>query len=221
MVGLSQTRTGLLADDFFLMVHDDISGKPRLPDRILGLGLAGALLGELAVVGAIDVENEEVTLTGREPPPIALASEVFRELVAEPRLRVRDWLNYLSQRAPERVAGRLEAWGLMYLKPSRIPVLGGTGRWTPTEGTNAGWPAIDVKLKIYNGKADAHHLMLFGLTRATGLNHESLWEVRDRLQDPAHLEAALSPLDSGPVLLDVLAHTEAAVGSAVTSQRIG
>ncbi|NUR57252.1 MAG: GPP34 family phosphoprotein [Catenulispora sp.] len=217
MAGLQ--RTGRLADDFYFMVHDDVSG-PRLPDRILGLGLAGALLGELGALGAIRVEDGEVILATATPPPDPLAADVFAELEAERPLPVRDWLHYLGQGALDRVARRLAAEGLVFLKPPRINILGRAGRWTPTDITIAGWPAIDLKLKVFNGKADAHHLMLFGLTRATGLNHPSLWEVRALLADGAAMDKILAPLGLSPPLLDLLAHTEAAVGSVVTSQRI-
>ncbi|ACU77776.1 conserved hypothetical protein [Catenulispora acidiphila DSM 44928] len=217
------TRTGLLADDFFLMVHDDLSGHPRLPDRILGLGLASALLCELAVVGAIAVEGDEVTaVTGWKPPTSSLADEIHREIADEhQRLLVRDWLNYLAAKAIERVIARMAAEQLLHRRPSRLKFLGVADRWRPVDSTTADWPAIDVKIKVYNANADTHHLVLFGLTRATGLRHPSLWEVQNRLDDPAALEETLEPLDYSPPLRQLLAHTEAAVGSAVTSQRIG
>lgn len=217
MAGLR--RTGHLADDFFLIAHDAPSGRPRLSGRILGLGLAGALLGELALLGVIDIADEEVVLAEGKPPTSLLAEEVLRELEGEQRLPVRDWLNYLGRAAPERVARRLEAEGFVYFKPSRLKVLGAAGRWLPTDVTTAGWPAVDVAVKVCNGRAAAHHLTLFGLIRATGLSHPALWEVRDRLQDPALLEQTLEPLVQSP-LLELLAHIEATVGSAVTSQRI-
>ncbi|WP_344662324.1 GPP34 family phosphoprotein [Catenulispora subtropica] len=209
-----------MADDFFLMVHDDVPGRSRLSDRILGLGLAGALLGELAILGAIGIDDGSVKLTGHALPPDPLAADVYGDLMDEQPRPVRDWLNYLAQQAPERVAKRLESENLVYFKAPRVRLPGIAGRWTPTDITTAGWPAIDVKLKVHNGHADVHHLMLFGLTRATGLNHPSLWEVRELLQDPAVLQQTLAPLRSSPPLLELLAQTEAAVGSAVTSQRI-
>ena len=225
------TRTGRLADDFYLMVHDDLSGRPRLSDRILGLGLAGALLCELAILRVIDVEDGElITRDGSEDEgataeadgePPSLINELVREVVSEQRLPVRDWLNYLAADAAERVASRMAAQALLYRRESRLKFLGVSDRWMPTDPTTAVWPAIDVKLKVHNGNAYTHHLVLFGLTRATGLRHPSLFEVQGRLEDPAALEETLEPLDGTPPLRQLLAHTEAAVGSAVISQRIG
>jgi len=34
------TGTGLIADDLYLLAHDDLSGKPFLQPRALGAGLA-------------------------------------------------------------------------------------------------------------------------------------------------------------------------------------
>ena len=45
--------TGLVADDLYLMAHHEISGRPLLQPRPLGMGLAGALLAELMLGGSI------------------------------------------------------------------------------------------------------------------------------------------------------------------------
>ena len=246
---------GRLADDFFLMTHDGLTDKPRLSGRILGLGLAGALLGELILLGAVDIVDDNLVPIADPPTlPIALnddpapdegeptsrnfLDEIIGMLYEEQRLPVRDWLTYLGQQAPDRVGERLGSENLAYFKPARLSMLGSAGRWLPTDTNTARFPAIDVKLKIHNGKADTHHLMLLGLTAATGLNNESLWEIRDLLQDPALLARTLSPLglplERDPEdlkktvdrlrrrlpLRGLLAHLEAVVGSAVISQRV-
>ena len=43
--------TGRLADDLYLLAHHEITGKPHLQPRAVGLGLAGALLAELMLSG--------------------------------------------------------------------------------------------------------------------------------------------------------------------------
>ena len=52
--GKAQCRwgTGRLADDLYLLAHHEMTGKPHLQPRALGLGLAGALLAELMLAGA-------------------------------------------------------------------------------------------------------------------------------------------------------------------------
>lgn len=49
MTGLN--GTGRVADDLYLMAHQDINGKPYVQPRALGLGLAGGLLAELTLGG--------------------------------------------------------------------------------------------------------------------------------------------------------------------------
>jgi Golgi phosphoprotein 3 (GPP34) len=39
--------TGRLADDLWLLAHHEVTGRPHLRPRQLGLGLAGGLLAEL------------------------------------------------------------------------------------------------------------------------------------------------------------------------------
>ena len=47
------TGTGRLADDIYLLAHHEVSGRPFLQPRAIGLGLASGLLAELALIRAI------------------------------------------------------------------------------------------------------------------------------------------------------------------------
>lgn len=58
------TGTGLIADDLYLLAHDDVTGKPFLQARALGVGLAGGLLAELAIQDAIRVQADRIALLG-------------------------------------------------------------------------------------------------------------------------------------------------------------
>ena len=59
--------TGRLADDLYLVAHHEITGRPHLQPRALGLGLAGGLLGELALAGTIRLTRGLVVTGGRHP----------------------------------------------------------------------------------------------------------------------------------------------------------
>ena len=48
----------LLADDFFLIAHDDRDGRSRLSQRAVEFGLAGAMLGELVLEQRIVCEGD-------------------------------------------------------------------------------------------------------------------------------------------------------------------
>lgn len=218
MAALQQIKTGFVADDFFLMANDDPSGRPRLSERILALGLAGALLCELLFIDAPAVKKGNLVLT-LDP----LHAELYQELAAEKTPRsVRDWLEYLSRQAIDRVGQRLKGARVAQYQEPRLKVPGRTGRWVPIDKQIANWPAVDVAQKIHNGKATTSTLVLFGLTHATGLDNPALWPIRNLLTDPALLEQTLAPLAAfDSTFMDLLAYTEAAVGSAVASQRRG
>ena len=57
--------TGLVADDLYLLAHDDRTGRPLLPPRPLGTGLAGALLAELMLA---HLYRAAVRHRGHDPP---------------------------------------------------------------------------------------------------------------------------------------------------------
>lgn len=57
----------LIADEFFLMAHNDSRGKAKLHPAATGLGLASGLLGELLLYGHITVSAGQVTVMDRRP----------------------------------------------------------------------------------------------------------------------------------------------------------
>jgi len=48
--------TGRVADELYLIAHHELTGRPHLAPRAVGLGLAGALLAELVLADAISIE---------------------------------------------------------------------------------------------------------------------------------------------------------------------
>src|SRR5437763_8304744 len=101
--------TGLVADDLYLLAHDDRSGRPLLPPRPLGTGLAGALLAELMLACCIGLRSDTAVVIGRNVPRPAVAGHVLlRQIAEEPSvLPVRTWLLFLARTAARDVALRL------------------------------------------------------------------------------------------------------------------
>jgi hypothetical protein len=99
-----------LADDLFLLAHDLQTGKPRLPDSTLGIGVAGALLAELMFSGCVVVAQSQV-LPGEFPPPQdQLAEALFEQLGAQlfnQRLTLADWIATRRTYVVDLVADRL------------------------------------------------------------------------------------------------------------------
>src|SRR6266536_1177305 len=106
--------TGLVADDVYLMAHHDLTGKPLLQPRPLGLGLAGGLLAELMLGGSIGLRYEGAVLVGRTWPGDDLTRRVRDQIAAEPEPRpLTEWLAYLARTAAPDVAARLEHAGYL------------------------------------------------------------------------------------------------------------
>jgi hypothetical protein len=104
----------LLADDFFLIAHDDRDGRSRLSPKAVELGLAGAMLGELVLEQRIYVEGPRLRIINRDPPSDALAHTTLATMLGEPQHReVRTWLAYLGQTAVDAVGARLVRTGIV------------------------------------------------------------------------------------------------------------
>ncbi len=98
--------TGRLADDLYLMAHHEITGKAHLQPRAAGLGLAGALLAELMLLGNISIRPDGVMVTDGTPPGDGLARSVLGLVLSEhERHAVQRWLLFLARTAAVDVAG--------------------------------------------------------------------------------------------------------------------
>lgn len=84
-----------LADELFLMTHDIQSGKARLSDPALGIGLSAALLSELIFSGSLVLLSGRLVLGEYPPPNERLAETVLedtRNQLYGGELAARDWL---------------------------------------------------------------------------------------------------------------------------------
>jgi hypothetical protein len=128
VTGLS--GTGRVADDIYVMAHHDISGKPYVQPRALGLGLAGGLLAELMLGGHIGLWHEEVVAASRTVPGEGVTSHLLGLLASErERHPPRDWLLFAARTAAEDVARRLEHAGyLRRVEPQPVPEPGWASR---------------------------------------------------------------------------------------------
>ncbi len=202
----------LLADDLFFIVHDEHNARLRVHRRVAGIGLAGALLGELSLTGNIHAAAGSLAILDQVPPEDDLAYRVLYQLAAEPQHQsVRTWLTFLAQGAIDRVGMRLAHARRVSAAKSRRP-WGTSVRYQAIDLRTAAWPAARLNLRVNRGDpltvADA---MLAGLVAATGLTKKVWWD--GNALTTHHLTAAVASLPMS--LREVLSHTEAAVGDAV------
>ena len=210
MTGLS--GTGRVADDLYLIAHDEVSGKPLVSSRAAGLGLAGGLLAELVLAGAVGVAGDWLVVTGRPPRGEALAGAVLGVVAGERAgLPVSDWLAYLGRTAVRDVAGRLAGAGYL------AAVRGWRGpRWVPTDPDCAFASLARLRSALSPSGPVSAGVVTAGLADACGLGPR----MASYLPQGHYrgLGPAVDLLDPG--LRALVAHVRAAVDSAVLCHRI-
>jgi hypothetical protein len=206
----------LLADDFFLIAHDDRDGRSRLSPKAVELGLAGALIGELVLEQRVLVEGAQLRVISRDPPSDALAHTTLATMLAEPQHReVRTWLAYLGQSAVDSTGQRLVREGLVERTHVRR-LLRTTVRYLPIDVNLPAGRVVRLRRLLTNAEplrvADS---TLAGLIHATGLTGHVLWD--GDAMSMRRLQALIAMLPHP--LRDLVIQVEAAVGDAVLAQR--
>lgn len=166
----SLSGTGLVADDLYLLAHDDRTGRRCLGPRSLGIGLAGALLADLMLGDSIGLQRGGTIVAHRRRPDDDLGQRVHAQIAAEGEPRpVRDLLLFFARNAAADVARRLEQAG--YLEHVRSWIPGRPGHWVPLDINRAYAPLIRVRSALDPSRAlDPRHAVLAGLTWASRLD---------------------------------------------------
>jgi hypothetical protein len=207
--------TGLVADDLYLLAHDDRTGRPLLPPRPLGTGLAGALLAELMLAHCIGLRSDTAVVIGQDAPPAAVQGHVLlRQIAGEPSpLPVRTWLGFLARSAARDVALRLEQAGYVTRARSRVP--GRPGRMVPVNPDWAFAPMLRVRSALDQAREVTPHAgVLAGLAVGCGLGFRL-----DQYQTQAGRSAGDAVAYLTPDLRQLIAQTQITVSSAVLSHR--
>jgi hypothetical protein len=211
----------VLADQYFLIAHEDRTGRSRLHPRATGLGLAGALIGELILEGRVGIADGDLIILDRHPPTDALAHDILDLLIAQSRHRdVRTWLAFLSQDAAARVGERLMRLGAV--EPVvRRRMLSTQTLYMPNSAEQrnaAAWaPARLANLLVRGVEMSVSDRLLVGLIAATGLTRHVLYDFEMHRHAFQTLPNAVESLPSD--LRELVEITEASVGSVLTVGR--
>ena len=211
----------MLADQYFLIAHEDRTGRSRLHPRATGLGLAAALLGELMLEGRIRIVEGDLHLISRQPPRDALAHDILDLLIAQPQHRdVRIWLAFLSQDAAVRVGERLMRLGAV--EPvTRRKMLSTQTLYMPNneqQRNAAAWAPMRLANLLVRGiELSLSDRVLAGLIAATGLTRHVLWDFEAHRNAMYMLPNAIASLPGD--LRELIEYTEASVGSVLTVGR--
>ncbi len=208
----AEDRLGL-AEEFFLVSHNR-EGEAYIGESSLGLGVAGAILIELAQAGLITI-GERVTVdesADRTGHPYA----VFVELIttAHPERREQQlwrWVRDLQAEALRQVSQRLEDAGLVTPEESRSALrwLGRKLRYRPSNDPAAGAPASSLRrlLTRLEGE-DVPTVALAALVDVTE-GHECILVKLPRVQMKQRIEGLAATLPPG--MRDVIAAVDRAI----------
>lgn len=210
-----------LADEFYLIAHEDSTGQPRLHSRAAGFGVAAALLGELYLHGNLTMDAHNVTVTSSVPPQDLLAHTVLDHLVSEPYKRpVRDWLAFLGRTAVEDVANRLTRLGILELVQTKR--LWGVNRgYKPVAINEAAWPNARITARLLSGAAregpmEVPDQILTGLCFVTGLTRHMLWGGDEQQYARQYVNRIIGDLP--PPLWTLVSETEIAISKTAATR---
>jgi Golgi phosphoprotein 3 (GPP34) len=122
-----------LAADFFLIAHDEFSGKPRISALLLACGLAGAQLAELVADGRIIIESGRLLAADAGGDGSDEVGDYMVETIQQQSSThsVRVWVETFAEMLPELIARQLVGDGvvrreeggrqLMRRRPDRYP----------------------------------------------------------------------------------------------------
>ncbi|MBT8224161.1 MAG: GPP34 family phosphoprotein [Dactylosporangium sp.] len=212
-----------VADDFFLIVLNDRTGKLRLHHRIAAIGIAGGMLAELVFGGHISFGGGKVAVVHTEPPTERVAKQVYGRFLTEPKTTdVRTWLAFFAEIATGLVADRLGENGWIEpIEQRRLLRRTGAVAYRPRDRSQVAWRAMRLAEQLARQRTlDLHDVTLGGLVAATGFIQAVLWNHPvDACQ--AHLATQLAELRSRwPALHELFSHVHALSGEATLSPRI-
>ena len=211
MVGLS--GTGRVADDLYLVGHHEISGKPHVQPRALGLGLAGGLLAELMLAGHIGLWRDQIVVARHVASGDELTGHLLGLLASERERRpIRDWLVFLGRTAAGDVAHRLAGAGYLTVTHRRWR----GRRWVPADPDSAFAPILRVTATMDRSQPlTAHNAVLAGLVTACGLEFRLPPYTPPRTDRTT--KEAVAQLH--PALRELIGHTQSAVDAALLAHR--
>jgi hypothetical protein len=211
----------VLADQFFLIAHEDRTGRSRLHPRATGLGLAAALLGELILAGRLRIFEGDLHIASPNPPPDALSHDILDLLIAQPQHRdVRIWLAYLSQDAAHKVGERLERSGAVESVTRRKMLTTQTIYMPNNEAQRnaAAWAPMRLANMLVRGlDMSPSDRTLVGLVAATGLTRHVLWDFEIHRQAFLNMPSVVGGLPDD--LRQLVELAEASVGSVLAVGR--
>jgi hypothetical protein len=137
-----------LCECLFFLAYDPFTGKPRIAQDMLDIGLAGAALGDLLFDERITLSQGTVVLTSRYATGDPTADRTLAAIMGEmAQLNVRTWLEHLRDKTFATVVGSLTDNGLITLKENRAMFRRSTA-YPPTDLRVASEPRSRIRKAV-------------------------------------------------------------------------
>lgn len=211
-----------LTDELILCCLDQITWRPLVRPRIIGLGLAACVLGQLVAFGKVQLAERKIHLSyTAQPPTTVLMLEVWETVKGEHTPQpVKTWLQYLAEHGAgtgdlfERVSRRMASRGLITVE--KQGVLGRRIAYVPLNPTAAAWPFVRIRQRLNRRDHDlpsGRDAFMLGLLSRMGFGDRFV----DSASGRSRLDAAVGELD--PPVLEILDNLDVLVAKAAMTQR--
>lgn len=207
-----------LAEQFFLISHDEFSGKPAVSIELVQCGLVGALFGGLIIEGRLAVKEAKVivldpTLSGDELTD-RFVQTVERQATSH---RVRTWAEQLGPEVYRIIAERLVVAGTLRSETGRKVFGGSAVRYPAVDLYHAARPRLQLNHVIrHREEIDLDQAVLASLLTAVGveallgldMNREALRSIINSLLRamPTQLQDLMAGIDETVASISLTIH---------------
>ncbi|MBB4961361.1 GOLPH3/VPS74 family protein [Micromonospora polyrhachis] len=205
-----------LADQLFLIAHDNHTGKPLVGPHNLDAALAGAVLVELALDGRIKFVDGRIHVIDHRLWREEVTDEVLTEMVRRgDGHTIQAWLAHLGPRVRELVGRRLANAGLVARRESRGLTMRVSVRWPGIDPDVVARPRVRLGAVLsQHDQLDVKTAALAALVHAGGMTR--VLNLFDRsVTDRVGVARRLLP----KVLVDLLDAVDRAVAAATLTVR--
>lgn len=160
-----------LAEQFFLISHDETSGRPLVSIERVECGLVGAMFGELIIDERLGIKDGFVLVLDKEPVDGGLSDSLINTVDQQStEHRVRTWARELGPDAYRIMAERLIASGLLRRERGRKLFSRPGERYPAVDLYDVARPRLMLNHLLYNREEiDLSHALLAALLSVVGV----------------------------------------------------
>jgi|SRR5690349_5818712 Golgi phosphoprotein 3 GPP34 len=160
-----------LAEQFFLVSHDETSGRPLVSIERVECGLVGAMFGELIIDGRLGINDGLVVVLDKDPVDGGISDSLVNTVDQQStEHRIRTWARELGPDAYRITAERLIAGGLLRRERGRKLFTHAGERYPAVDLYDASRPRLMLNHVLYNREEIyLSHALLAALLSVVGV----------------------------------------------------